>query len=444
MPKHSVGYFGLIISAVICYLRYRMRKFLILLPLLASCGIFKKKPQPVLENQTAFQSVNYPLIHDLLAIDYVVSQNKEQTDFSVFPLSNAGYNFDFLYGGDKNTFKTLPANIQNKGRYWCNFENGVPESDGNISLWLSKFDFMELMVKGSALLDLGLDGIVNFTVKGVSDFRFILSDTELIVKTVELIGSDKPYYISFIPDPDYPLIVHQEFSQKFTLSGGMIKEPEFSTFKAQKGVELQYKMVEAGVNEYEILLRNILWTNEKITFNVSGKYTSESYSYDFNYDVIFKGKAIHAPNFLIPVFSAIKGEKVEDEANWLFLNKKEIAACLKDDSAVFSIPHYADDPRDFPDEFEDSSEYHEALREFENSHRTMFYLDRLGRIKHAEYMYYDKDWNENLMLPVLTFKSYDYGMELLVHTAGEFPLLVYFDDGSMYEIILESARKSTE
>jgi hypothetical protein len=169
---------------------------------------------------------------------------------------------------------------------------------------------------------------------------------------------------------------------------------------------------------------------------MSGKYSGD-YEYDFNYTIIFRDSVLKQPNFMVPVISAMKGEKVE-ESNWVFLRKNEINKIQKEYVANMSIPHFGEDPRDYPEEYPDPKEYEAALKYYLNRDKTEMRLHAQGRVFHEPFVYYDKDLKEDAMLPALNISD-EYGMNVMVLNRGPFPLLLYFNDQDIYEIILESA-----
>jgi hypothetical protein len=421
-----------------------MKKFWFILPFLASCGIFKKTQPPPTTQTMWFQDIPYPALHTSLILDYIHSDKGEDFDLAYFPLSNHGYQFDYKFGDLTGSFAT-PEMLRISGNQYAFLNEGFENDEsGKLMGWLSSRNFQEVRYTGKTVLGLGTDTAITFEFKGVSDYTVVLSDTNYAMKVVEMVGVEKPYYLSFAPDINYPLIVKLDMGIQQTLVGVQNTEPVYSDFEPGPGCVLQYRMIEAGVNEYEIRLQNFTWTSEEVKFNMSGTFASESYTYNFEYDVVYLGKALESPDFLTPVFSVIKGEKIEEANNWIFLRKNEISEIEKNKSAWLSVPHYADDPREIPDAYEDSSSYNEALHDFNESYHTQFYLDHLGRMEHTDFMYFDKDWDDNLLLGGLRLINQDLGMELIVLNKGQFPLLLYFNDGQMYEIFLEAAGKGVE
>lgn len=422
-----------------------MKKFLFVIPLLSACGLFQKKATPAAEQPAAiqFESRSIKALHTVIAYEYVISHGSDEAGFSIYPHSDTGFSFDYMYGADKGTFICTTDDRKSNRQYNYDLTGGVSGPGAGLSGWLSAVNFAELQQTGETRLNISGPGDLTFRISGQSDYNLLIDDSTLNIPVIELRAVEQPYFLSFVPDPQYPLITRMEIGYTHYLASAISKQGPWSSFQPAEGMTLQYRLIESGVNEFEIRLRNTVWNSDEIRFDMSGSYTSPGYSYDFHYDMVYKGKAIASPDFLLPVFSAIKGEKIEESTNWIFLRKDEITRIENEFTGYLNVPHYADDPREFPDLYEDSTDYEEAMRYFKESYRTRFDLHRLGRMNLTDYLYYDRDWKDEAALPGLRLTSDD-GVELMVLNQGKYPLVLYYNDGQMYELMLESAGMSAE
>lgn len=389
--------------------------------------------QPVHFNVAAI-----PALRQSLAMDFVVQTGTEQSDLMVYPLSDSGYQFDYSQNGVQGTVLISPQAQADSRLYIHDFSGDSLLLDAATAIWLSRLNFSELQKNGETELEILNHGKHLFRVTGNSTYAIPLQDSILVVPVVELRSDSQNLYLSFVPDPQYPLIVAQETGASVKLMNVQNRLAESDDFDMGVGCHLHYRMVEAGVNEYKIELTCKSWSDTAALFAMHGSYSSASYSYEFNYDVVFREDAMRKPNFILPVFSALDGTMVYDKSNWILLNAKEIDSVYLKGAAYLSLPHYAENPEDDPESYEDDESREAAQRAFDDSYHTLFYPNRWGRIMEDQWYAAGRQGQEQVFASKSLFAS-DEGIELQVLSRSKYPLMLYFNDGQLYEISLEFA-----
>ncbi|MCC7299395.1 MAG: hypothetical protein IT244_13755 [Bacteroidia bacterium] len=418
-----------------------MKNFFLLpsILLLTSCGLFHRKAVPPVQlPKTYFNTQNIAPLRQSLVLDYLVGTAENETDFMVYPLTNSGYNFDYNLGGKKGSIHTSEWAMQNANSNLNYFKGGPDTLTNKCAVWLSRKVFEELRLTGKTRLDLGADGVGTFVVSGNSSSKVTLQDSNIVLPVVELKCDSLNYYISFVPDAAYPLIVTMKTKFKVDLLNITNREMDFDAFEPGPNCRLKYRMVEAGVNEYEIDLINKAWNDSFIRFSMHGHYTSSSYEYDFDYDILFQGDALLKPDFVLPIISALKGEMVYDNDNWLLLQTGEVDSVKRFGKGFLSVPHFSINPDDDPGAFENEEDRKQAQKEYDESFHTYFYLNKWGRLKEDKWYLTGAD-GEDKGLAVMSMASGDGDIQLSVLGRSKYPLMVYYNDGMLYEISLEYA-----
>lgn len=415
------------------------RLFLFIFPIIAaSCGLFHKKNKGIQVPKTFFTQQSVLPLHKSLALNYLVQGTEYNEDLMVYPLSDSGYQMEVMQNAVKTTVWVDTDAIQNAHKY-IEPTGGEDENlDDATSLWLSRAVFNELRTAGKTTLELSNGQKVDFYVSGMSSEQIPLQDSTYTLPLVELKNDSLNYYMAFVPDSMYPLVVTQFLGNRLRLINIQNSLYPTNDFVLAEGAHLHYRMVEAGVNEYKIELTCKSISDSSLRFAMHGTYTSSAYNYTFDYDVLFRADAMANPAFMVPVFSALKGEMVYDKSNWIVINKQQVDSLFQLGRGYLSVPHYAEDPSENPEYYEDDESRAAAQQEFDESHHTYFELLQFGRIREDVWQFNDP-YGNNIQLPSQIMNSDDYGIELHVMNRGKFPLLLYYNDGELYEISLEYA-----
>ncbi len=410
-----------------------------------SCGIFKKK-QPVAKDwKPRFQEWNAGDLSQAMVLGYTITSMSDETGLTLYPLmvNDSMRYFDYDTEGTVGTQQIALEMIQQGNVYgdYYRMEDSAAGHQHN-AVWLSKRNYKELLEKGSTVMK--VEGLTNtYHVAKTTQLEIQVDDSTRIVPLVELRTDSGTHYMSFIPDPNFPLIIAQD-AGVFTRFAYAITKPErFSDFNPGPGCRLQYRLVEAGLNEYVINLLNTEWSDTVMRFAMSGTYNSESYDYEFAYDIVFRGDAFRKPSLEMPVFSAVKGDMIYDKSNWVFMLKSAIDSVLQK-PGFLQVPHFAVDPAEEAGMYETIEDSLAAVREYQESNKTKFMLRRWGKINEVSWPVQGTNGEEQL-LPVLNF--IDIGssdIELQVMNRGKFPLIVYYNDGMLYELSLEFVGYDTE
>lgn len=410
-----------------------------------SCGVFKKKQPAGKDWKPRFQEWNAGDLSHALVLGYTVTSMSDETALTLYPMmvTDSARYFDYETEGTVGTQQIALDMIQ-QGNVYGDYYRMEDSAAGYLhnAVWLSRRNYKELLEKGSTVMK--VEGLtLTYHVAKTTELEIQVDDSTRKVPVVELRTDSGTHYMSFIPDPNFPLIIAQD-AGVFTRFAYAITQPEtFSDFTPGPGCRLKYRLVEAGLNEYEINLLNTEWSDTVMRFAMSGTYNSESYDYEFAYDVVFRGDALHKPSLEMPVFSAVKGDMIYDKTNWVFMLKSAIDSVMQQ-PGYLRVPHFAVDPADEAGMYESVEDSLAAAQYFQESYKTKFMLRRWGKINEVSWPVQGANGEEHLLPVVNLLDIQSSDIELQVMNRGKFPLIVYFNDGMLYELSLEFAGYDTE
>ncbi|MBS3914172.1 MAG: hypothetical protein KG003_06710 [Bacteroidetes bacterium] len=392
-------------------------------------------------NPKYFNIQNHPELHQTLAAEYMVTKADGESELSIYPLSENGYEFDFVQPGVKGYAKMDQWAMDSARIY----DNQYPDSSvfhHMSSIWLSKVNFEELRNTGKTKMAFRYDSLVEFHVKGITAQKIILQDTAYVIQAVEVVSQNPLYYFSFVPDAGYPLILKQDWVDKMELFSVQNRAPVYNDFTPGAGCVIHYNILEHFTEEYNVKLSNTEWSDSVVRFRMFGNFRGSEMNYNFDYHVKFRGSALQKPKFAMPVFSAIKGEKMEDTFNWIWLRGNEIQDIIQGKSNFLSIPHFAEYPGN-PGDYEDTASYSEAVIAYNNSGKTKFEYQKYGRFYSTNYMFYGEDANDEQFLPSWRFYSPEERITIEVLANYRYPILLFYGDENV-DINLVYARRNGE
>lgn len=411
-----------------------------------SCGVFKKKDKSTAAaKKPHFQEWNSGNLREALVLGYTLTSMSDERSLTLYPtlVNDSIRNFDYETPYAVGVQQIATEMIRN-GNAYGDYYNMYDSASAGLhnALWLSNRNYRELLLQGKS--ELKVEGRTQmYKVVKTTQLEIQWDDTTRMVPIVELRADSGTDYMSFIPDPAFPLILAQDAGVFTRLDYVITKPEEFSDFTPGPGCRLKYRLVEAGLNEYEINLVNTEWSDTVMRFAMSGTYNSESYDYEFAYDIVFKDKALKNPSLEMPVFSAVKGDMIYDRTNWIFMLKSAIDSVIQAPNSL-RVPHFAVDPQDDAGSFESVEDSMLAVQYFNESYKTKFMLRRWGRIDVDAWPVMGANGEEQLLPASVFLDIQSTDIELQVLNRGKFPLVLYFNDGMLYELSLEYAGYDTE
>jgi len=412
---------------------------------LTSCNLFKKnppkKPSPIPESRLFFKEASANALNKALALDYQVLSNGSTYDMSIFPLSETPYACDYLLSGNQGFLKVLDSASQFSRSYQNYFGKDSQILSTQSSIWLSKINYQELQMQGWTTMQMNAkEKLDTFRVIGNPNFIKVGGDdSDINLQAINVESAIYKNKLQFYPNINYPLILTQDFKLLgVKLTNVQNKESNYADFVPGSKCILRYLLTEYGTNTYKFTATNVFWSDTLQCFHIDGSYEG-SYTYDFEYDIYFRDKALSAPNFVVPVFSANGGKLTENKDHFFFFRKAEFDAMEKNGQGYLSIPHFAPSLEDGDTTGFTEQEKRRTDQNFKESYHTQFGLMRTGRLIHTGYYFNDDNTGNEVVLPSLSLRNRQKEMEVQVLNRGKWPLLLYFNDNRQWEITLEYA-----
>lgn len=380
-----------------------------------------------------FVSVRDSVLRQSLSFEY----NSGTADYdvlTVYPKTDMAYAADYRWDAEPGSFRVLDTAIRFARAYNFYFGPDSQRLDDCSSVWLTHRNFEELQTHGFTVIDFRSDGLDTLYFKSTDTTEVIMSDRSALLQTVTMVSSRTGSMVRFVPDPDYPLIVSYNIPGYFFYLNSVQDKPVVTDkIIPGEGMQLQYTLTEFGTNTYSIHLSNTIWTDTLIRFDVTGTYEG-SYTYDFDYVLEYRGKAVTQPEFEIPVIAAQSNTIRENVNNFVFLNPSELAALVKSGSGFLQVPHFAMSPDDLDSGYSES-ERKLVKEQYDNAWHTKFRNNSHGKSATGIFQYDPVNNAGSGNLAVYDLSSAE-EISMQVAAGIKFPLVVYYNDHNSYTLVL--------